>query len=335
MAIKKLDDGRYEVDIRPCGREGRRIRKRFDRKTEAIAFERYVIVNASRKEWANKRTDRRNLSQLVEVWWLYHGQNLKNGAIEKRHLIKTISAIGDKTVNQLTKRVLMEHRSLRLTNGISAATINRDLYRFSGMFSALIKLEEFAGQNPLHGLPPLAEKNPGMTFLDSDEINQLLSVLSGDERLIALLCLSTGGRWGEVSTLTPAQVMNGRITFLETKNGKKRTIPISAELEKEVKDKASGKLFDVDYVKFCKTLRDVKPDLPHGQATHVLRHTFASHFMMNGGNIIALQQILGHANIQQTMAYAHLAPDYLQNAVILNPLKGGLAAETRPQTVHT
>jgi site-specific recombinase XerD len=53
------------------------------------------------------------------------------------------------------------------------------------------------------------------------------------------------------------------------------------------------------------------------------RHTFASHFMMNGGNIIALQQILGHASIQQTMAYAHLAPDYLQNAVTLILLRWG------------
>lgn len=324
MAIKKLDDGRYEVDIRPCGREGRRIRKKFDRKAEAVAFERYVMANATKKEWASKRSDRRTLSQLVEIWWLYHGQNLKNGTIEKRHLIKTISAIGDITVNQLTKRTLMEHRSQRLTDGISAATINRDLYRFSGMFSALIKLDEFSGQNPLHGLPPLTEKNPGMTFLEPHEINNLLSMLLGDERLIALLCLSTGGRWGEVSTLTPAQIVNGRVTFLETKNGKKRTIPISEELEKEVKSHASGKLFTVDYEKFCIKLRDVKPDLPRGQATHVLRHTFASHFMMNGGNIIALQQILGHANIQQTMAYAHLAPDYLQNAITLNPLKGGV-----------
>lgn len=48
-------------------------------------------------------------------------------------------------------------------------------------------------------------------------------------------------------------------------------------------------------------------------------HTFASHFMMNGGNIIALQQILGYASIQQTIAYAHLAPDYLQNAIVLIP----------------
>ncbi|EXU76378.1 integrase [Erwinia mallotivora] len=66
-------------------------------------------------------------------------------------------------------------------------------------------------------------------------------------------------------------------------------------------------------------------NLSFALATHVLRHTFASWFMMNGGNIIALQQIMGHASIQQTMVYAHLAPDYLQHAVTLNPLGGGLA----------
>jgi site-specific recombinase XerD len=40
-------------------------------------------------------------------------------------------------------------------------------------------------------------------------------------------------------------------------------------------------------------------NLPKGQCSHVLRHTFASHFMMNGGNILVLQQILGHAKIEQ------------------------------------
>lgn len=163
-----------------------------------------------------------------------------------------------------------------------------------------------------------------MSFLSSAEINALLDTLKGDYRLVALLCLSTGGRWSEVSTLTPSQLTQQRVIFLETKNGKKRIIPISEELETEVMENASASLFRVDYENFCRKLRKVKPDLPRGQATHILRHTFASHFMMNGGNIIALQQILGHATIQQTMAYAHLAPDYLQNAVMLNPLKGGI-----------
>ncbi|TCT85287.1 hypothetical protein EDC48_11545 [Gibbsiella quercinecans] len=44
--------------------------------------------------------------------------------------------------------------------------------------------------------------------------------------------------------------------------------------------------------------------------------------MMNGGNIITLQRILGHARIEQTMNYAHFAPDFLQDAISYNPLGG-------------
>jgi site-specific recombinase XerD len=42
--------------------------------------------------------------------------------------------------------------------------------------------------------------------------------------------------------------------------------------------------------------------------------------MMNGGNILALQKILGHSTLTMTMRYAHLAPDHLQEAKTLNPL---------------
>ena len=42
--------------------------------------------------------------------------------------------------------------------------------------------------------------------------------------------------------------------------------------------------------------------------------------MMNGGNLLTLQKILGHQSIQMTMRYAHLAPEHLQEAVNLNPL---------------
>lgn len=54
MTIKKLEDGRYEVDIRPTGRNGKRIRRKFNKKHEAIAFERYVMANHSKKEWGDK-----------------------------------------------------------------------------------------------------------------------------------------------------------------------------------------------------------------------------------------------------------------------------------------
>lgn len=324
MSIKKLEGGQYVVDVWPRGRNGKRIRRRFEKKQEAVLFERYVLANADKKEWLGASVDRRTLSELLDTWWLLYGQTQENGEIEKRHLNKTIRALGDPAVNRLNKRMIAQHRSQRLEDGISAATINRDIYRLSGMFSTLIKLEEFRKENPCKGLEPLKEAPPAMTYLAKSEISKLLDTLTGDDRRVALLCLSTGARWGEGSTLRGEQVNHGRVTFLKTKNGKKRTVPISEELEKEIKTSDTGPLFKVDYENFCERLRLVKPDLPRGQATHVLRHTFASWFMMNGGNIIALQQILGHASIQQTMVYAHLAPDYLQHAVTLNPLGGGL-----------
>lgn len=323
MSIKKRDDGRYELDTRTGGRNGKRTRKIFNRRADAVAYERYMLGKFQRKEWdPAAQVDRRTLDDIRELWWRYYGQTLKNGETENKHIIKTITALNNPLVSEVNKRMLIDHRCRRLAQGISASTINRDVYRLSGMFSALIKLDEFEGENPIRGLPPLKEKNPGMTYLTKTEIASLLDSLKGDYRLITLLCLSTGGRWGEVSTLTESQIMHGRVVFLETKNGKKRVVPISAELEEEVMTNASATLFHVDYENFCRMLRKVKPNLPRGQATHILRHTFASHFMMNGGNIIALQQILGHASIQQTMAYAHLAPDYLQNAITLNPING-------------
>jgi hypothetical protein len=42
--------------------------------------------------------------------------------------------------------------------------------------------------------------------------------------------------------------------------------------------------------------------------------------MMNGGNILVLQRVLGHTDIKMTMRYAHFAPDHLEDAVKLNPL---------------
>ncbi|MBB1605847.1 hypothetical protein A9979_04925 [Pseudomonas sp. UMC76] len=54
--------------------------------------------------------------------------------------------------------------------------------------------------------------------------------------------------------------------------------------------------------------------------THILRHTFASHYMMGGGDILTLQRILGHSSITMTMRYAHLSPEHLESAMRLSPL---------------
>ena len=63
---------------------------------------------------------------------------------------------------------------------------------------------------------------------------------------------------------------------------------------------------------------------------HELRHTFASHWVMNGGDIFKLQKILGHKSIQMPQRYAHLAPD----AFSTDYARFGVPVSTTLATVH-
>lgn len=326
MSIKKLEDGRYLLDIRPHGRKGKRVRKVFDKKSVAVATERYIMANAEKREYIQGYRDRRTLSDLLDLWWMYHGQHQRKAEEDKKQLQNIINGIGADTVAvELDKLKIIAWRSGKLESGLKPSSVNRYINRLSGMFTALIKIGVWSNEHPVRGISRLYVKPREMAFLSKRETAALLQVLEGDYYRVALLCLSTGARWSEASTLKGEQVVHNRVTFLETKNGKMRTVPISQIVSDTVKKKETGALFDVKYRDFCQILKKIKPDLPKGQAAHVLRHTFASHFVMNGGNIIALQRILGHATIQQTMAYAHFAPDYLQDAVTFNPLNGGIS----------
>lgn len=325
MSIKKLDDGRYEVDMRPQGRNGKRIRRKFDKKHEATAFERYVQANQHDKAWQKKPKDVRRISELIQLWWAYHGQHEKWGAEERAKMERVSDGLGDVCAFQLEPARIAAYRSQRLMKGNKASTINRELACLSGMFSALIDSGLFFGDNPLGALRKLKVSVTAMSYLTASEIRGLLERLEGDSHKIVLFCLSTGARWSEAAQLRAEHVVNQRAIFVETKNGRQRVVPISTELEQLITGSGKGLVFPkADYMEIRAALKEAKPLLPKGQALHILRHTYATHFMINGGNIITLQRILGHANIQQTMVYAHFAPDYLQDAVMLNPLRGKL-----------
>jgi len=48
---------------------------------------------------------------------------------------------------------------------------------------------------------------------------------------------------------------------------------------------------------------------------HVCRHTFASHLVMRGAPIKAVQELMGHSTMEMTMRYSHLSPDVRRDAV--------------------
>ena len=172
-----------------------------------------------------------------------------------------------------------------------------------------------------------------MSFLTLEQIKVLLQALEvgGDALLVAKVCLATGARWSEAEGLRPSQVRGGMVNFSGTKSGKNRSVPITEDLEEalwahlrarygEEGMATASRFFVACMERFRSAVPRAGLSLPKGQLTHVLRHTFASHFMMNGGNILVLQKILGHSSLAMTMRYAHLAPDHLQEAARLNPL---------------
>ncbi|WP_293932750.1 tyrosine-type recombinase/integrase [Iodobacter sp.] len=327
MTIKKTESG-WIVDIQPGGRGFKRYRKTFGTKREALEWETWLKGQLQQEpDWQPKKRDTRRLSELLDVWWINHGQQLRAGKNTQSRLLLLINAIGNPTADQFSADDFAAYRAKRLEAGISANAINREHAYLRAMFNELKRLNHWSGENPLSEIRSFKIVEKELTFLTNDQIKLLFAALSEssnpDTLLVSQICLATGARWSEAEGLKPTQLRQGAIEYAVTKSGRNRTIPISAELEAELQQLAKdgrARLFVNCYSAFREAVDRSGLTLPAGQLTHVLRHTFASHFMMNGGNILTLQRVLGHSDLKMTMRYAHLSPEHLQEVRSLNPL---------------
>lgn len=325
MSLIRSESG-WMLDMRPGGKHGKRIRRTFKRKKDAERYAAWAKTQATQQEeWEPPRQDGRRLKHLVHEWYEHHGKTLKDGRNRKQKLLVTVDRLNDPIATAFKAEDFTKYRSGRLSDGVSANTMNHELAYLKAMFNELRRIGRWRKTNPLGNTRKLKFDEKEMTFLSEEEIPLLLEELkkrrSLDAYYITLICLETGARWSEAETLRAESIYPDRIVYSGTKSGKTRTVPISRQLYDLVKRKDIGRVFKSSYESFKVSIENLNIKLPKGQMTHVLRHTFASHFIMNGGNILTLQKILGHSTLIMTMRYAHLAPDHLEEAIQYKPLR--------------
>lgn len=212
--------------------------------------------------------------------------------------------------------------------GTSPKTLNNELGYLRAVFNELRGLGQIDYANPLALVKPYRIEERELSWLTGDQISILLDTIrkhSDNPHVepVTLLCLATGARWSEAEGLTPSRLRDGLVTYSKTKSSRLRTVPIGDARERFIRNhwKRHGP-FTGAISSFRRALVRSGILLPKGQASHALRHTFASHFIQKGGNILTLQKILGHSSLAMTMRYSHLAPEHLAEAVRLSPLAG-------------
>lgn len=325
MAIEQTPDGRWRVDVEPV--KGKRFRKTVKTKAEAIRFEATCRTKCiDTPDWSPRPADRRRLSDLIDRWAILHSHTLADGKARHRLLLELTKSLSNPIASKLSGNDYAEYRASMLTAGANPKTLNNRLGYLRSVYNVLHQLGEIEYPNPLERVRPLRLQEKELSYLTNNQVDHLFSSIHArcttpHPAMVATICLATGARWGEAQALVPDRVRDGLVTFINTKGKRSRSIPIDVLLQEKICQhfKTHG-LFSNCLNSFHKSLVASQIPLPDGQSSHVLRHTFASRFVMNGGNILTLQKILGHTSLAMTMRYAHLAPEHLQDAVKFGPV---------------
>ena len=340
MAIRaRSNNGTYMIDVTY---KGNRFRDTFvateshAKILEATALDAMVKGQDPNEVLRNIQTSsRQNLSisalftQTIERYWKHvDTKQLYNGNMVV-DLIGPNTNVKDIDENTIDKLIIG-----LMNKGNSNGTINRKL-------AALSKMLTFAWKRKLISFKPtiewLKEGKGRKRFFTDQEENKLIQILRyADFNYFAdfvEVLIDTGFRKSELMGLEKRDIVEyidnegkkkQRATVYDTKNGLNRTIPLTDRaqtiLSKYEGDKPFAGFSDND-VRFqwnyARELMGLSKDKQF--VLHVCRHTCASRMDQRGVSLLVVKEWLGHKSLSQTLVYAHLAPNNLQEAVkVLN-----------------
>ncbi len=217
------------------------------------------------------------------------------------------------------------------SSGLSSKTIARRLSAWRGFYDFLIQRHQFAN-NPVQGLraPKAAKTLP--QALSAEQAIKLVDVsddnpLSIRDHAILELFYSSGLRLSELVGLDigALDAKDGQVT-VTGKGNKTRIVPVGRNAMSAINNwlqiRASmlinkpnqpaifitqqGNRITPRAVQYRVKEWSIKQGLNSSVHPHLLRHSFATHVLQSSGDLRAVQEMLGHANISTTQIYTHL-----------------------------
>ena len=260
----------------------------------------------------------------------------QKGIVQKKRVIKQLNLyFGRYKLTDINMQIVEQYASRRRTvNKNAESTINRHLATIKNMFT---KAQDWgyisSGQNEIvHKVKMAKEQNVRLRFLSRDEIPVFLTACEKQEHLFDIVQygLNTGCRQSEILGLTWENVdlVHGFITLNITKPSERRDIPINDTLKPILqKRKDDNKKKNIPYVfydyrtntRFGEIKRSFHTACARAEIKnfrfHDMRHTFASHLVMSGVDLMTVKDLLGHKTLTMTLRYAHLAPNHKLSAI--------------------
>ena len=235
------------------------------------------------------------------------------------------------SAEQLTEADIRAWVSQLHRRGLAGSSIQRSLSAARSFFNYLGR-ERGRPRNPAASVQAPRKPRKLPKTLDADQVKQYLafeedSAIARRDRAIAELFYSSGLRLAELVAVDIDDIdQHSKLLTVTGKGNKTRTVPVgSVALQAiarwlEVRplppadEQGSTALFtstrgqriSVRNIQARLKLQGRKSGMHQDVHPHMLRHSFASHLLESSGDLRAVQELLGHANISTTQIYTHL-----------------------------
>lgn len=266
----------------------------------------------------------------------WYSANLKSfrNYLKNKHLSESLGNIDTKLLREYVLYLLQRKRyeshpcTPAKTQLLSSATIHGHVRTLRAFFNWL-SFEGLNQNNPTKDLKPPKVVRKVISTLSDQEIGDILNTFGSSStemrnQTIFMLLLDTGLRISELVNLKMDDVhMDEGYLKVMGKGKKERIVPIGNNAQRVLhrylfrfRPKLINHIIDNVFLSVNnKPLTENSMKLMFARLSqrsgvyrlhaHLCRHTFATRFLINGGDVFTLQQILGHSTLDMVNHYLH------------------------------